>query len=566
MARKPFYVQPEPQTPESPERRWSVALYVRLSRDDGDKRESDSVINQKKLLNYYIEQHEEFLSATTFVDENYTGTNFNRPDFQRMIKEIKAGRINCIIVKDLSRFGRSYLEAGNYLENVFPKYNCRFISVIDGIDTYSNPESVNDIMVWIKNMMHEYNSQRISVNVRATKHAQQKAGKYIAPLAPYGYQKDMNHGHRLIVDEQIRPIIENIYRWYLQGMGDIRIAKKLNELGIASRSAYRETGSLYTNGGMQTGSSWKANAVTEILTSKLYIGAVVQHKKTTRNYKDRKAIHLNEKDQIIVFDQHEPIISKEMFEMAQEQRKRYCTKTSPSENKLYVLSGLLRCKDCGHAMIRNPKFAKGKWYVYYKCRAYNQRGVTVCAYNHSMREEDIMEATVAALNMQIATLIDLKRLLEKISAEKRNEKAEIDFEKLIADKKREIIRINNKKVDSYNDWKDGVIDKGDYLMFKDKYDSGLKKLSDEISALEDEMGLQNTILNNELNWLNSIVQYGRVKDLTREIAVSLIDTIYVDKDKQLTIDFKFKNEYETLMRVMSGMGYPGAARMEAGHV
>ena len=128
------------------------------------------------------------------------------------------------------------------------------------------------------------------------------------------------------------------------------------------------------------------------------------------------------------------------------------------------------------------------------------------------------------------------------------------------------MRINNKKVDSYNDWKDGVIDKGDYLMFKDKYDLGLKKLSDEISALEDEMALQSTIMNNELDWLNSIVQYGRVQELTREIAMSLIDTIYVDKDKQLTIDFKFRNEYDTLMRVMSGMGYPDAARIEAGHV
>ncbi len=468
MARKPFYVQAETTSPDSSENRWSVALYVRLSRDDGDKRESDSVVNQKKLLNHYIEQHEEFLSATTFVDENFTGTNFNRPDFQRMVKEIKEGRINCIIVKDLSRFGRSYLEAGNYLENVFPKYNCRFISVIDGIDTYTNPESVNDIMVWIKNMMHEYNSQRISVNVRATKHAQQKAGKYIAPFAPYGYLKDPNHTHRLIVDEQIRPIIESIYRWYLQGMGDIRIAKKLNDMGIASRSAYRETGSLYTNVGMRTGSSWRAGAVTDILTSKLYMGAVVQHKETTRNYKDRRTVHLDEKDQIIVFDQHEPIISKEMLLLVQERRQKYCTKTSPNENKLYVLSGLLRCKDCGLAMIRNPKFAKGKWYVYYKCRAYNQRGVTVCTHSHSMREEDIMEATLDVLNMQIATLIDLKRLLEKISMEKRGNKAEIDFEKVIADKKREIVRIKNKKADSYNDWKDGVIDKGDYLMLKDK--------------------------------------------------------------------------------------------------
>ena len=566
MGRKKFYTcDTEAEITDS---RWKVALYVRLSREDGDKRESDSVVNQKKLLNYYIEQHEEFLSATTFVDENFTGTNFNRPDFQIMINEIKAERINCIIVKDLSRFGRSYLEAGNYLENVFPRYNCRFISVIDGIDTYTNPESVNDIMVWIKNMMHEYNSQRISVNVRATKQAQQKAGKYIVPRAPYGYKKDPDNKHRLIVDEEVRPIIESIYRWYLKGMGYVRIAKKLNELGIATRTVYRKTGSLYTDGKIISCSSWKPDSVTEILTNKVYIGAVAQHKKTTRNYKDRRVIRWDENDQIIVYDQHEPIISKDMFALVQERRKKYCTKTSPNENKLYILSGLLRCKDCGYAMIRNPKFAKGKWYVYYRCRAHNQCGETVCTHNHSIREEEIIQSTLAAINMQIETLIDIKRLLEKISIERKCKRiaGEIDFEKLIVDKKRQIIKIKNNKIGSYNDWKDGVIDKGDYMMFKDKYDESLKKLSDEICALENEKELQKAIFDNELNWLNNIVKFGRITELTREIAISLIDKIYIDKNKQLTIDFKFKNEFETLIRIISGMGYLDSTEMEVGHV
>jgi DNA invertase Pin-like site-specific DNA recombinase len=485
-----------------------------------------------------------------------------------MLGEIKAERINCIIVKDLSRFGRSYLEAGNYLENVFPKYNCRFISVIDGIDTYTNPESVNDIMVWIKNMMHEYNSQRISVNVRATKRAQQKAGKYISPRIPYGYKKNPDNKHRLIVDEEVRPIIENIYRWYLKGMGVTRVAKKLNELGITTRAVYRKTGSLYTDGKTIGCSSWNPDSVTEILTSKTYIGAVVQHKRTTQNYKDRRVIRWDEKDQIIVYDQHEPIISKDIFAQVQEIRKKYCTKTSPNENRLYVLSGLLRCKDCGHAMIRNPKFAKGKWYVYYRCRGNNQRGMTVCTHNHSIREEEVIQSTIAAINMQIETLIDVKKLIERISIEGKLKRTAgtIDFEKLIGDKKRQMIRFRNNKIDCYNDWKDGVIDKRDYMMFKDKYDESLKKLSDEICALENENMLQEDIFDDELNWLNNIVEFGRITELTREIAVSLIDIIYVDKNKQLTIDFKFKNEFETLIRVIADMGYLNTTEMEVGHV
>lgn len=557
MARKKFYTQHDTQVLEDNKNRWKTAVYIRLSREDGDKRESDSIVNQKKLLNYYIEQHEEFLSATTFVDENYTGTNFNRPGFQRMLKKIKEGHINCIIIKDLSRFGRSYLQAGNYLENVFPKYNVRFISVIDGIDTYANPESVNDIMVWIKNMMHEYNSQRISVNVRATKTAQQKVGKYIAPLAPYGYMKEPLNKHKLIVDEEVRPIIENIYKWYLSGMGDIRITKKLNDMGISSRKVYRQTGSIFTDSKTASVSNWKPAAITQILTNKVYMGAVVGHKTTTRNYKDRREIQVDDKDHIVALGMHEPIVSVEQFELVQNKRQRYCTKTSRNEDKVYVLSGLLRCKDCGYAMIRNPKFAKGKLYVYYKCRAYNQRGTAICTHNHSMREEQIISATLAALNIQIETLIDIKCLIYKINAENKQKTAKnsINFDKMIAEKRRNIITAENNKIDSYSDWKDELISKEDFILFRDRYDETIKKINDEVIALVEEKELQDTLLNNQFDWLDSLIEHGRITELTREIASTFIDTIHIDKDKNLTIDFKFKNEFETLLRVMSNMGY-----------
>lgn len=548
MARKKFYID-KIEIPQAENKNiWNVALYVRLSREDGDKRESDSVVNQKKLLNYYVENHEELLSSSFYIDENYTGTNFDRPGFQRMIKDVKNGDINCIIVKDLSRFAREYIGAGNYLENVLPKYNCRFISILDDVDTKSNPDSVTDLMVRIKSLLHDYNSQRISINVRATKDSQRREGKYISPLAPFGYNKDPDNKHKLIIDQTAKSIIENIYDWYLSGMGDIRIAQKLNELGIATRAQYRKTGNLYNT--MFADYSWRPNAIQGILTNKVYIGAVDQRRETTRNYKNRTRIILDDKDHFIVYDMHEPIINRKKFDRVQNKRKTLCAKTSRHENKLYTLSGLLKCNDCGYAMLRNQTFIKGRWYVYYKCRAYNQRGATVCNHNHSMREKDIISATLAVINIQIQSLIDIKELITQINfqrqIDKKNINSIINFDRMIEEKKKKIKQIKNLKVLCYSDWKDQNIDKDDYLLMKDKYDSSLLKLQNEILALDEERKLQNTIKNCEFDWIDNIIKDGKIEKLTREIAISLIDTIHVDQNKHLDIDFKFTNEYEKL--------------------
>ena len=389
MARRKFYITDENRQQKNNDQ-WKVALYIRLSREDGDKAESDSVVNQKKLLNNYVEENEEFISASFYVDEDETGTNFNRPAFQRMMNDIEANKINCVIIKDLSRFGRDYIGVGNYLEHVFPKYNCRFISIIDGLDSFVNAEEINGLMVRIKSLIHDKNSQDISKKVRATKDMQRSEGKYISPYAPFGYKKDPNNKYKLIIDKEAAPIIVDIFKWYLEGMGMIRIAQKLNSLGIVTRAKYRITGSLYVSDIITTDSKgWHPNAVRQILTNKAYIGAVDQRRQTTRNYKDRKAILLEDKDHFIVYGMHDPIISKSMFDEVQDIMNNRCVKTSNNKEKIYVFSGLLKCSDCNSSLIRNSTFQKGKWYTYYKCRAYNQRGNKICPHSHSIKEEKL---------------------------------------------------------------------------------------------------------------------------------------------------------------------------------
>lgn len=547
MARKKFYVVNEDKQQEN-ENQWKVALYIRLSRADGDKAESDSVVNQKKLLNNYVEEHEEFVSARFFVDEDETGTNFNRPAFQRMLKDIENDNINCVIIKDLSRFGRDYIGAGNYLENVFPKYNCRFISIIDGLDSFTNAEEINGLMVRIKSLIHDKNSQDISKKVRATKDMQRRDGKYISPLAPFGYMKNPDDRYKLIIDKEVVPIIVDIFNWYLDGLGMIRIAQKLNSLGIMSRSEYRRTGSLYESElTISNNKGWHPNSVRQILTNKVYIGAVDQRRTTTRNYKDRKTIFLDDKDHFIVYDMHESIINKSKFDEVQTIMESRCVKTSNNNEKVYVFSGLLRCNDCNSSLIRNSTFQKGKWYTYYKCRAYNQRGITVCPHSHSIKEEKLYSIVLVTMNMQIQSLVNIKRVLNQINKNKKIAKLSMDYNRLIIIKKEKCEKLQMLKLNTYSDWKSDEISKDDYIFMRDKLDDKILKLNAEIICLKNEKQTEEDIRNNEFNWLENIIQNGFLVELTREVTTALIDNIYISQDKNVRIVFKYQDEYNRLV-------------------
>ena len=545
MARKKFYNN---ETTIQTEKKniWNTALYIRLSRMDGDNLESDSVTNQRKLLNDYIDEHDEFVGVEEFIDDDWTGTNFNRPGFQRMMDEIENGKINCVIVKDLSRFGRNYIEAGKYLEHILPSYNCRIVSVIDELDSFKDTDAALGLMVRIKNLIHDQNSQDISKKVRETKNMLRKEGKYISQ-PPFGYKRDPDDRYKLVVDEEAANIVRKIFSMYLEGIGMIRISQKLNELGIMTRVDYRKTGSIYKSDDMViTSKGWRPNSIRHILGNKAYIGAVCQRCRTTRNYKDRKTIYLDEKDHIIVYDMHEPVISKDQFDRVQEILNKRCTKTSRNNEELYLFSGMLRCDGCQSSMIRNPKFHKNKWYVYYKCRAYNQQGTSVCNHSHSITEEQLSTAVRYSLNLQIQTLVDMKRVIEAINQNRSVKKLSVDFSRLINEKATKKENLKTMKLASYMDWKSGSISKDEYTYMRDKFDVMIEKLNKEILALENEKKDEEDIRNNSFGWLDNLIENGYLKNLTREITAEYIDCINVSRDKKIRIVFKHQNEFDRL--------------------
>ena len=546
MARKKFYINEETKQQAGKKKEWHVAKYIRLSRMDGDNLESDSVVNQRKLLNDFIDEQDDFIAMEEFIDEDWTGTNFERPAFQGMLHEIETGNINCVIVKDLSRFGRNYIEAGKYLEHTFPAHNCRVISVIDELDSFKDTDAALGLMVRIKNLIHDHNSQDISKKVRETKNMLRSEGKYISQ-APFGYKKDPNDRYKLIIDEEAAPIVQKIFSMYLEGMGTIRISQRLNELGIMTRADYIKTGSIYkSNNVASNNKGWRPNGIRKMLSNKAYIGAVSQRRVTTRNYKDRKAIYLDEKDHITVYDMHEPIISKKQYEKVQDILKRRCTKTSRNSNALYLFSGMLRCAGCNSAMLRNPRHHKNKLYVYYKCRGYNQRGAKTCDHSHSISEEKLVMAVRYALNLQIQTLVDIKRVIHEINHNKMAQSTSIDYAKLLKEKTAKKDKLKTMKLSGYMDWKSGSVSKDEYTFMRDKLDGMIEKLNKEISALENEKQAEEDICNNQFGWLESMIHNGYLEKLTREITTEFIDCIYVGKDKKIQIVFKHANEFQRL--------------------
>ena len=284
---------------------FNVAVYIRLSREDGDKEESDSVGNQRRLLTEYIAKKEEFILYDIYIDDGYSGTNFNRPDFQRMITDIEEGKVNCVIVKDLSRFGRDYIDTGRYLERYFPEVGVRFISVTDGIDSM---KQTYDMLLPIKNIFNEQYARDISKKIQSTMKSKQKAGEFIGAFTSYGYKKSPVNKNKLVIDDYAASVVRRIFSLYIHGFGKQKIAKILNEEGILSPVEYKKFNCDNYRNAKCLGSTtyWSYSAVNSILHRQMYVGNMVQGTKHQSMRSRQKK--MPKEDWIIVENTHEPII------------------------------------------------------------------------------------------------------------------------------------------------------------------------------------------------------------------------------------------------------------------
>ena len=336
-------------------RRWRLGEYIRLSKEDlkKGKDDSNSVKNQRDLLNDFYQKHiEEFESVSEYVDDGHTGTDANRENFQRLLADVMSGKINCVVVKDLSRFARNYSDAGSLIDNLFVQMGVRFISLAENVDSYLNPDSVSSIIVPITNVMNDQYCYQTSKKIRQVFDYKRRNGQYIGSFAPYGYIKDPKDKHQLIVDPEAAEIVKLIYNMTLQGETRRAIVYHLNDHGIPSPTSYRKNKGLPYSCAVSDNPMWGDRVLTNILTNPIYTGDLVQGRRRVKSYKVHEIEAVPEDEWVRVADTHEAIIDRETFEKVQALLKRD-TRTAPRKKELHLFSGFLRCADCGKSITRS---------------------------------------------------------------------------------------------------------------------------------------------------------------------------------------------------------------------
>ena len=461
---------------------WQAALYVRLSREDGDKNESDSIVNQKDLLGEFVRMESDIDAVDIYVDDGWSGTSFDRPEFRRMEEDIYKKKVNCVIVKDLSRFGRNYIDSGHYFERVFPLMDVRFISITDNVDSVKNPQSMNNIMVPFKNLINDEYCRDISNKVRSSLNIKRKQGKHIGSFACYGYMKDPDDHNHLLPDPEAAEVVRDIFQWYVEGLSIIGIAKKLNGIGILNPTSYKQKqGHSYhhpqikINDGM-----WQSSSIRRILGNRMYVGDMVQGVNKIKSYKVQVAQRQPADKWIIVEGTHEPIVSREVYEKAQSILTRR-TRVTPGENQVNIFAGLLRCADCKKAMNRRHNKHSYGTYTYYVCSTFKKMDRGACT-KHTIRLDRLEEAVLVAIRMQIQLAVDMKQAIDVINQSAAVNKQSGKLQKQRDNAKKDEMNAETMMLDLYPDWKAGMISSEEYqklkAMFEAKREDARKRIRD----------------------------------------------------------------------------------------
>lgn len=535
---------------------FKVAIYLRLSKEDDDlscssgaKSESNSISNQRKLIYDFMKSHPELELYDEYKDDGKSGSNFDRAEFQRMMKDIEAGKVNCVVVKDQSRFGRDYIDVGKYKEKIFPKLGVRFITINEGYDSLSATSS-DDLAFTINSFVYDFYIRDISTKIRTNLTAKKQNGEYAGAFVAYGYVKDSNDKSKLVVDQFAADVVRDIFRWKIEGLSPQNIAVRLNELGIPSPAEYKKlSGSNYKTS-FQTSSKavWSHVSVRRILKNEIYLGVMIQGKRTTPNYKTKTVVTKAESEWLRVEGTHEAIIFVRDFELVQE-LLRDDTHCRAGDVTVPVYAGRIYCGDCGAAAVRKTVSYAGRRYVYYVCNA-NKHDKTVCS-RHSIREDILGQVIYQTVRHQIDLLLDVDKALrqfENLSWEKHKLKqldASIEIQE-------EVVRKNNTlRLGIYEDLRAGLLDRSEYESLKKELAERIAEATAAIEKLNKEKREILDGVSKQQSWIEQFRQYENVTELTRPMVIHLIERINIFEDSNIEIVFRHRNQIEEILRFIS---------------
>ena len=526
---------------------WNTTLYLRLSRDDGDKEESNSITGQRDLLRDFLSKHPELREYTVRVDDGWSGSTFERPNFQKMIEDVKAGRTNCIVVKDLSRFGRNYLDAGEYIEKIFPFLGVRFIAVNDNYDSLGDKKASDNLIIPFKNLINEAYCRDISVKIRSQLEIKRKSGQYLGSFAVYGYQKDPQDKNKLIVDEYAADFVRDIFAWKLEGVSPQDIADKLNQLGVLSPMEYkRSLGMKYTTT-FKTNSQalWSAGTVLRVLKNPVYTGVLVQGKETTPSYKVHKRVAKPESDWSVIQNSHEAIIEKKDFDTVQKVLA-LDTRRGVDDSAVSLFSGMIFCGECGASMVRKVVPAGGRKYYYYICSAHKQN--KSCS-PHRMRDTTLEEIVFDSLRQHIREVVDMDELLSMTdTAPLRTAEAQ-KVQRQLDHKREEYEKLQKLLTSLYENLADGIIDRDEYGRLKQNFAARASEAEKQMDALQ---GTLASIRDHgtETDWMEQFKTHKGIASLDRAVVVALIDKILIHADNLVEIVYRWQDEFAWQLDVL----------------
>lgn len=536
---------------ETEKKVYAAAVYLRLSKEDGDvcddsrKEESNSITNQKRLIHDFLKGREDIRVFKEYVDDGYTGSDFLRPSFQEMIKDMEAGKVNLIIVKDLSRFGREYIETGRYLQKIFPAAGVRFIAVTDHYDSLTADRTEKNIVIPVKNFVNDAYSADLSVKIKSHLESKRENGEYTGAYVSYGFIKDSSDHNRIMADPVAGENVKLIFRWKLDGMSNSKIAEKLNALGIPAPADYKRSLGIRYRSGFQKNlhSRWSPVAVGRILSNPLCKGLVVQGKQERINHKIKKMAARPEAEQSRYRQEDLALIGEKQFDTMQGLLKKD-TRTTPGQEGAYLFSGLLFCPDCGRQLIRRKTAYKGKTTCFYICRTYNvERSCT----RHSIREDELLLLVTEAIKAQTLMVADAEETLKAAETALENMQTVTLTDSRLKELEQELTENAAMLSGLYTDWMEGLLSEEEYEEMKAFYSRYCMELEGQIRQRKERAGKAGEAVREARQWLGSFKDTGSLfsgleGEIQRSLICSLFDRIWVYEGKRVEFSFLYQDK------------------------
>ena len=524
---------------------WRAALYIRLSVEFNGKR-GDSLETQRQIMEAYLALCPDIEIVATYTDNGITGQTFEREGFQKMLMDIEAGKINCVVVKDLSRLGRNSIDTGYYIEKYFPLHQVRFIAVNDQYDSENTDNSGSHIIVPLKNMINEAVALDLSKKVRSQAHQAMKDGDYIGARPPYGYKKSPENCHKLLVNEETAPVVRQIFEWAAEGVALNVIVKRLNEAGILTPGFYLASIGLITNKKLMGSGKWQTWSVSKILADEVYTGDMVQGKSTSIR---RKQVLTKPEDWIVVRGTHEPIISRYLYEQAQAMRQKAAAKYTQTEKKPYsenLLRGRVFCGCCGKNLHRQRSHEQ---YYIYHCISNDRIGRGACEANVLLRETDLFDTILTIIRQQAEAVMGNSLRLKQKSGTLAAQKAAVDQE--ITSLRQQTGKNRTFLTGLYESFITGILTRTEYTEMKADYE---RKITDAMERVQQLEGRQAELERQTADYFtlaDRLAAVGADTSLSALLVEQLIERVTVNSKEDISVVFRFESGFDRVAEVLA---------------